>query len=255
GADGVADLLEVLDRLDDDVADDDPAAGHGEQGGDQGGGQQPGAVDVDGVGDGVGAHADADDGQQVVLGRPALAAPLGQRLVTGQAALVGADGAVVKQHPVAGGQPRGLVARRVALGELLEQTVLEAVLEVVLAHQVELVLAQLPQLADVLVVQVPGALQQPEVELLVLLALEIAHVLHGQERVDQQAAGGGRLVVGQVLGLVGVQPEAAGDQQQDEGAEQEAALALQAGFAEQTLEGAVRHTIPRGLRTRTACAD
>ena len=37
GGDGVGDLLEVLDRLDDDVADDEVAAAHDEQGGDQGG--------------------------------------------------------------------------------------------------------------------------------------------------------------------------------------------------------------------------
>ena len=44
GGDGVADLLEVLDRLDDDVADDEVAAGHDEQRGDEGGGDEQGAV-------------------------------------------------------------------------------------------------------------------------------------------------------------------------------------------------------------------
>ena len=60
---------------------------------------------------------------------------------------------------------------------------------------------------------------------------------------DEQPAGGGDLVVGQVLGLPGVQPEAAGDQQQDERAEQEAALPLQARLAQQAFEGAVGHTV------------
>src|SRR5262249_3322373 len=57
----------------------------------------------------------------------------------------------------------------------------------------------------------------------------------------EQPAGGGDLVVGQVLRLAGVQPETASDEQQDERAEQEAALALQAGLAEEAFEGAVGH--------------
>src|SRR5206468_2444116 len=58
--------------------------------------------------------------------------------------------------------------------------------------------------------------------------------------------GGGGLVVGEVLGLIGIQPEAGGDEQKDAGAEEEAALPLQAGFAEQSLEGAVGHLRPFG---------
>ncbi len=47
GGDGVGDFLEVLDRLDDDVAHDDPAADHDEDGRGEGGGHEHGAVPVD----------------------------------------------------------------------------------------------------------------------------------------------------------------------------------------------------------------
>ena len=67
GGDGVADLLEVLDRLDDHVADDEIAAAHDQQGGDQGRGDEHRPVPVDAVLDGVGGHADLDDGHEVVF--------------------------------------------------------------------------------------------------------------------------------------------------------------------------------------------
>src|SRR5262249_26552272 len=51
-----------------------------------------------------------------------------------------------------------------------------------------------------------------------------------------------RLLVGQVFRVPVVPPEAAGDEQQRGGAEQEAALTLQAGLAEQAFEGAVGHS-------------
>src|SRR5262249_42715660 len=82
-----------------------------------------------------------------------------------------------------------------------------------------------------------------------LLALCLGDERRGWPRprsIDYGTAGGGGLVVRQVLGLVGVQPEAGRDQQQDAGPEQEAALALQAGLAEQAFEGAVRHVTLSG---------
>ena len=66
---------------------------------------------------------------------------------------------------------------------------------------------------------------------------------------DKQPAGRLELAVGEVLRLPRVQPERAADQQQDEAAEEEAALALQAGLAEQAFEGAVRH-FASGVRGR-----
>ena len=59
--------LQMLDRLDDDVADDDPAADHDEQGGAEGGGHEQGAVPVDAFLDGLGRHADADHGDEIVF--------------------------------------------------------------------------------------------------------------------------------------------------------------------------------------------
>ena len=67
GRDGVADLLQVLDRLDDDVADDEVAAGHDEQGRHQGGGDEDGPVDVDLIVDRLDGHGDLDDGDQIVF--------------------------------------------------------------------------------------------------------------------------------------------------------------------------------------------
>src|SRR5207245_830312 len=62
-----------------------------------------------------------------------------------------------------------------------------------------------------------------------------------EDLVDEDAAGGDGLVVGEVFGLVGVEPEAGGDEQEDAATEKEAALPFQAGLAEQSFEGAVGH--------------
>src|SRR5262249_39039948 len=67
GADGVGNLLEVLDRLDDDVADDEVAAAHDQQSGDQGCAEQDGAIEVDAILNELGRHADADGGDQPAL--------------------------------------------------------------------------------------------------------------------------------------------------------------------------------------------
>src|SRR4051812_31482482 len=60
----------------------------------------------------------------------------------------------------------------------------------------------------------------------------------------EDAASRGRLVIGEVFRLIGVEPEAGGDEHEDAGAEQEAALAFQARLAQQMLEGAVGHCTP-----------
>src|SRR5436309_2329503 len=65
----------------------------------------------------------------------------------------------------------------------------------------------------------------------------------GDDGVDEQSAGGLGLVVGQRLGLERVQQEAGRDEQEDAGPKQEAALALQAGLAQQVFEGAVGHSV------------
>src|SRR5262249_23511358 len=66
--------------------------------------------------------------------------------------------------------------------------------------------------------------------------IEAGQVLLGDDGIDQEPARRRGLVVGQVLGLEGVQPKAGGDEQEDAGPEQEAAFPLQAGLAQQTLE-------------------
>ena len=65
GADGVADFLQMLDRLDDDVADDEVAAGHDEEGRAEGGGDEDGAIGVEAGLDGLRVHVDLDDGEQI----------------------------------------------------------------------------------------------------------------------------------------------------------------------------------------------
>src|SRR5262245_21540288 len=69
--------------------------------------------------------------------------------------------------------------------------------------------------------------------------------------VDQHAAGRLGLIVGQALGLNGVDPEAECDEHEDAHAEEETAFPLEAGLAEQALEGAIGHGSPGlGLAAR-----
>ncbi len=125
GGDGVADLLEVLDRLDDHVAHDEVTAGHDEQGRHQGGGDQHRAVDVDAVHDGVDGllrHLDLDQGDEVLglhLGQVRVGAAL-QLAVAFEAGVAGPDGAVIQIGAV--GQELLLVLQLVVVG----QEVLEA---------------------------------------------------------------------------------------------------------------------------------
>ena len=67
GRDGVADLLEMLDRLDDDVADDDLAAGHDEQGGHQGRRDEQGPVVINAAFDRFCRELDHHDAHQIVF--------------------------------------------------------------------------------------------------------------------------------------------------------------------------------------------
>ena len=53
-----------------------------------------------------------------------------------------------------------------------------------------------------------------------------------QKGIEKNAAGGGRLVIGKVLRLIGVEQKAGGDEHEDAGAEQETAFAFQAGFTQ-----------------------
>jgi hypothetical protein len=90
--------------------------------------------------------------------------------------------------------------------------------------------------------QVAGPVVLPElVEFLDRLELVAFHVQLGEDRRQQRAAGVLQLNVSQVLGLPRVDPEAAGHQDEDPGAEQEPALSFQAGLAEQPFERAVGH--------------
>src|SRR5262249_7614256 len=66
-------------------------------------------------------------------------------------------------------------------------------------------------------------------------------VLLGDDGVNEQAAGGQRLVISQVFGLEGKQPEAGANEHEDAGAQEQPALALQARLAQQVFEGTVGH--------------
>ena len=63
--DGVADFLQMLDRLDDDIADNQVAAGHEEDRGNEGGGDQQRPVFVNTAFDLVSRDLDLDQGHQV----------------------------------------------------------------------------------------------------------------------------------------------------------------------------------------------
>ncbi len=58
---------------------------------------------------------------------------------------------------------------------------------------------------------------------------------------DQQTASRGELIVSEAFRLAGIEPKAAGDEQKNERAEQETALAFKARFTEQAFESAIRH--------------
>ena len=105
GGDGVADFLEVLDRLDDHVSHNEVTAGHDEQGRHQGGGDEHRPVDMDAVHDGVDGllrHLDLDQGDEVLglhLGQVRVG-PVLQFAVAVETGFAGADGAVVQMRAV-----------------------------------------------------------------------------------------------------------------------------------------------------------
>ena len=78
-------------------------------------------------------------------------------------------------------------------------------------------------------------------QLLLLPVIELGRVVFIENLIDQSATGGIGLVVSKMLGLVGVKPKTNGDQHEDAGAEEKTAFSLQARFAQQAFEGAIRH--------------
>ncbi len=62
-----------------------------------------------------------------------------------------------------------------------------------------------------------------------------------QAWIDEQAAGVDRLIVSELFRLIGVEPKTERDEDEDGRPKQKAAFAFEAGFAEQTFEGAIGH--------------
>ncbi len=273
GGDGVGDVAQVLDGLDDDVSDDDVRGDHRQDGGDKRGRDQNGPVAVDVLVRLVHREPDGDGGGQVVgAGHHVLAGSVGAGLV-----VVAADHAVgLEEHgldilvlvvilapddpPVEGGGPVGKGGG--------------------LADGSELVLARFPgkgakepgdglglEGVSGLVVLVAGVEGQDQVGVIARMLIELGAVvgplvhegrkqaLAGedllgvepfQDRADGQAGGLGFLANHQALGLLAVPEEAEGDEDQDAASEDEATLAFEAGLAKQMLEGAIRHEAPSG---------
>ena len=74
-----------------------------------------------------------------------------------------------------------------------------------------------------------------------VLGAKIGEMMLGQDGNHQKTAVGHGLVVGQTFVLIGVEPKAERDENDDAGPEQESALAFEARLAEQLFEGAIRH--------------
>src|SRR5258707_14478853 len=94
---------------------------------------------------------------------------------------------------------------------------------------------------------VSGPARFPNLEELLDRFLTVFVEVHlGNERIDEQPAGRDHLIERELFGLIGIEPEAHGDQKQHRGTEQEAAFALQARLAEQAFEGAIGHATASG---------
>ena len=145
-----------------------------------------------------------------------------------QTSLVGdPDRSVIKEHLVVGAQPPVLGLGCAA--EFLVELRLEGVVELVAE---EMVLILPPRLGEDDRFDVACRLGR----------FDLDQVMLGETRRDQHAAGEHGLIVGEVLGLIGVKPEAKPDEHEDADAEEESAFSFEAGFAQQTFESAIRHT-------------
>src|SRR5262249_35484347 len=208
--------------------------------------EQNGAVDVNAVLDELGRDADADGSDQAALLEirvvPAVAAQAGRG---------GADGSVIVE----------LLLRRLTilvLGGVAEE-LLQALLGVLAVGPLvragggdedKLVLPERPG-PGILPFPAEFFLRSPQFQWILLVALAAAGSdLVGDDVVDEEPAGGRQLGVRERFRLAGVQPEAARDKQQNESAEEEAALPLQTRLAQQSFEGAIGH---RSLMTKDQC--
>ena len=132
-----------------------------------------------------------------------------------------------------------LGAQRLAERKLGDHLVFELVLRAVLPARMDEPPVILP--AGQALPQVFDQVDKLLARLLVLVVLPELPVVHDDDRLDQPACTLAAGLVDQLLGVAAVPEEAAGDQRQQAGAEQEAALPLEAGFAEDAFERAIRH--------------
>ena len=207
--------------------------------------------DVDAFLDGLGRHADLDHRHQgLFLDRFRGAVVFRGVRVASQAVLRGPDRPIVQGWP-----PAFFHLVRIVL-ELFQEGrfrfVVRHVRPLVRLRLEDLVL-NLERIGHVLIGKlIHGPPQQRPVHAVVLagkavgpfrlLHLQLLHVFLGNVGVSQQPARHGHLLIGQVLRLPGIQIETSRDEEQNARPKQEPAFPLQAGFAQQTFEGPVRHS-------------
>lgn len=234
--DGVADILEVEDGLDDDVADDGVGGDHGQEGSTDGGGEQQGVVHGEGA-IGIG-EGDIDLGHAEEV--PFLEVGDIDR-VTSHAGLGGADGTVVAKAIRTISRLNSLGKFVVAEGEFGENVVIE-----LFAGPFGGIFT--PRLDErPAVVAEFGGLEVlrhgPEdfFEFLISFQFEGVPVLFVEDGGDEQLAEDAVLIENGLAGVSPVEEEGARNEEKESSTEEKSALPFEAGFTQESFEGAIRH--------------
>ena len=258
-ADLVADVPQMVERLHDHVPHDRVGHEHRQEDGDDGGRQQDGAVPVDRLPRGSIGHHHLHHRHQVFLGLAGVAGLVeaGRRiadqlliLMADETALPGPHGLVVVVFRGVFGAELAVLHRRFP-GDGRRW---RPVAKVVEHRRVEPLVAG-PLLGGGIRVEQPPAvglaLERPTEGLdqarVLLFLLQGLPVVLEHDRVDEMPPRASRGGVDEPLRPAAVPPEAARDQHEQANPEQEAALPLQAGLAEDVRDRPVRHRVNRTL--------